>query len=165
MLNGASAIGERIKEWRTAKGWSQGQLAFFSGVRSSHLSLIERGMRNPKVETLVKIADAFKRSYVELVDGIEGYPSSEGVESSTREDGGEVGAGVGEDRSTALRDAQINLRRIGELNPEDFDVVVRVINAVMEKTERKYLEEHRAKRNRRKTSQQAPADNREVSPS
>ena len=52
------AIGTRIKEAREAKGFTQEQLAEIVGLSSTHMSVIERGVKAPKLETFIKIANA-----------------------------------------------------------------------------------------------------------
>ena len=55
------AIGTRIKEAREAKGFTQEQLAEIVGLSSTHMSVIERGVKAPKLETFIKIANALNR--------------------------------------------------------------------------------------------------------
>ena len=52
------AIGTRIKEAREAKGLTQEQLAEIVGLSSTHISVIERGVKAPKLETFIEIANA-----------------------------------------------------------------------------------------------------------
>lgn len=52
------AIGTRIKEAREAKGLTQEQLAEMVGLSSTHISVIERGVKTPKLETFIEIANA-----------------------------------------------------------------------------------------------------------
>ncbi|WP_303001956.1 helix-turn-helix domain-containing protein [Dialister invisus] len=52
------AIGTRIKEAREAKGLTQEQLAEMVGLSSTHISVIERGVKAPKLETFIEIANA-----------------------------------------------------------------------------------------------------------
>ncbi len=52
------AIGIRIKEAREAKGFTQEQLAEIVGLSPTHMSVIERGVKAPKLETFIKIANA-----------------------------------------------------------------------------------------------------------
>ncbi|WP_300563506.1 helix-turn-helix domain-containing protein [uncultured Acetatifactor sp.] len=52
------AIGVRIKEAREAKGFTQEQLAEIVGLSPTHMSVIERGVKAPKLETFIKIANA-----------------------------------------------------------------------------------------------------------
>ena len=50
--------GIRIKEAREAKHLTQEQLAEIVGLSSTHISVIERGVKAPKLETFVEIANA-----------------------------------------------------------------------------------------------------------
>ena len=52
------AVGIRIKEAREAKHLTQQQLAEIVGLSSTHISVIERGVKAPKLETFVEIANA-----------------------------------------------------------------------------------------------------------
>jgi transcriptional regulator with XRE-family HTH domain len=54
------ALGTRIRELRDAKGWSQERLAEAAYLDRSYLAGIERGLRNPSVRSLLKIANALK---------------------------------------------------------------------------------------------------------
>ena len=52
------SIGNRIKEIRTTKGWTQTKLAEESGVEPSNISHIERAATKLSLPTLVNIANA-----------------------------------------------------------------------------------------------------------
>ncbi len=52
------AIGERIREFRSSKGWSQERLGDLCRIHRSHMGQIENGATNPELSTLRKIADA-----------------------------------------------------------------------------------------------------------
>lgn len=52
------AIGEAIREIRIKREMSQEELAFESGFDRTYISLLERGIRNPTVRSLVKLANA-----------------------------------------------------------------------------------------------------------
>jgi transcriptional regulator with XRE-family HTH domain len=54
------ALGHRIRDLRDAKGWSQERLAEAAYLDRSYLAGIERGLRNPSVRSLLKIANALK---------------------------------------------------------------------------------------------------------
>src|SRR5215216_2108128 len=56
----------KVRELRQSRGWSQGTLAFYSGITVSQISLIESGKRNPSAKSLVTIADALGVSIGEL---------------------------------------------------------------------------------------------------
>jgi transcriptional regulator with XRE-family HTH domain len=60
------ALGQRIRELRDAKGWSQERLAEAAYLDRSYLAGIERGLRNPSVRSLLKIAGALKVRIGEL---------------------------------------------------------------------------------------------------
>jgi transcriptional regulator with XRE-family HTH domain len=62
-------VGKNLKRLREARGLSQEALAFECGVHRTYVSGVERGVRNPTVTVLKRIADALKVSPVELLDG------------------------------------------------------------------------------------------------
>lgn len=45
-----------MKRLRTARGWSQEQLAFEAGIHRTYISDLERGARNPSILLLEKLA-------------------------------------------------------------------------------------------------------------
>ncbi len=51
-------LGKRVAELRKKKGLSQLRLSFEAGVAKSYLSDLERGLRNPSIKVLVRIAYA-----------------------------------------------------------------------------------------------------------
>jgi transcriptional regulator with XRE-family HTH domain len=51
-------LGEKIREMRKQKGFSQEALAFKSGLHRTYISDIERGFRNVSIENIEKIAKA-----------------------------------------------------------------------------------------------------------
>ncbi len=65
------ALAARIRELRLAKDLSQEELSFRSGLHRTALSLIERGERDPKLITLLKVAEkGLGISVAELLEGI-----------------------------------------------------------------------------------------------
>lgn len=62
-----SAIGKRIKKYRTEMKITQAVLGELSGVEPSNISHIERGATKVSLPTLVKIANTFKVSLDDLV--------------------------------------------------------------------------------------------------
>lgn len=64
-----SELGNRIREFRTAKNWTQAMLAEFSGVEPSNISHIERAATKVSLPTLIQIANALEVSLDELVCG------------------------------------------------------------------------------------------------
>jgi len=60
-------IGQRIKKYRKAKGFTQAALAEMSGIEPSNISHIERAATKLSLPTLVSIANALETSLDELV--------------------------------------------------------------------------------------------------
>ena len=52
------AVGQRIKEAREAKGFTQEDLAAVVNLSPTHVSVIERGLKVAKLDTFVAIANA-----------------------------------------------------------------------------------------------------------
>jgi transcriptional regulator with XRE-family HTH domain len=69
-------VGDRVKEIREAKKWTQDQLATKSGVSKGFLSDIENNKRNPSSEYVLKIANALGASIDYLLRGDEPLPVS-----------------------------------------------------------------------------------------
>jgi transcriptional regulator with XRE-family HTH domain len=65
MQNTKILLGQRVREFRKAKGLSQDQLSEKVGIDSKHLSRIELGKSFPYMETLEAIAAALE---VEIKD-------------------------------------------------------------------------------------------------
>jgi transcriptional regulator with XRE-family HTH domain len=53
-------VGLNVKKYRSARGLSQEELAFDCGLHRTYVSGVERGVRNPTVIVLEKIAKALK---------------------------------------------------------------------------------------------------------
>ena len=51
-------VGSNVKRFRGELGLSQEALAFEAGLHRTYISGVERGVRNPTVTVLTKIADA-----------------------------------------------------------------------------------------------------------
>jgi transcriptional regulator with XRE-family HTH domain len=54
----AKAVGQRIRQLRQEKKWSQEYLADEAGVHRTYMWGIEQGRRNPSLRHLTRIADA-----------------------------------------------------------------------------------------------------------
>lgn len=74
------AIGTRIKAAREKAGMTQEDLAAVLEMSPTHISVIERGVKAPKLETFIKIANALKVSSDTLLQDVVAY-SSDGVAS------------------------------------------------------------------------------------
>ena len=53
-----AAIAEKVSEQRNARGMSQRELAELVGTTQSAIARLERGGRPPRIDTLLRIADA-----------------------------------------------------------------------------------------------------------
>lgn len=60
-------LGNKIREQRMAKGFSQEELAFRAGVHRAYLGGVERGERNITILNLEKIAEALECSLSSLL--------------------------------------------------------------------------------------------------
>ncbi len=75
-----SAIGSRIKVARERKHLTQEDLAAIVDLSPTHISVIERGVKPPKLATLIAIANALDVSADTLLQDVVGR-SVEGVSS------------------------------------------------------------------------------------
>lgn len=65
------ALGKNVSELRNKKEFTQEQLAERSGLDPSYISGIERGVRNPSVLSLVRLASGFGTTVSVICAGIE----------------------------------------------------------------------------------------------
>jgi transcriptional regulator with XRE-family HTH domain len=54
------AFGQKVRELREAKSWSQEYFAEVSGLHRTYISGIERGTRNPTLTVIWQIANALE---------------------------------------------------------------------------------------------------------
>lgn len=66
------ALGNRMRELRAKRGFSQEAFADRCGLHRTAMSLIERGKRVPNLRTLVTISRGFGISVSDLLRGIDG---------------------------------------------------------------------------------------------
>ena len=59
-------LGEAIREYRKARGWSQEKLAEKADVHHNFIGYVERAERNLTISSLLNIATALKISLAEL---------------------------------------------------------------------------------------------------
>jgi transcriptional regulator with XRE-family HTH domain len=62
---------DNLRRLRKERGFSQERLANAAGVHRTHISLIERGGREPGVRTVSKLARALEVSPAELFEDVE----------------------------------------------------------------------------------------------
>ena len=71
-----STLALNIKTLRSRRNWSQADLAEKSGLSIVYLSDIERGNKWPYLDTMIKIANAFKIEVYELLKPESSLPPS-----------------------------------------------------------------------------------------
>ena len=81
----STEVCRKVRELRTARGWSLDSLSAASGVSKSMLSQIERNEANPTLAVTARIAQAFGLSLGELVDSPSASPSIHVIRADDRE--------------------------------------------------------------------------------
>jgi transcriptional regulator with XRE-family HTH domain len=61
-------LGKKVRELRIEKHWTQEKLGEHSGLDRTYISDIERGVRNPSLKSLEKLAKALKIRVSDLTD-------------------------------------------------------------------------------------------------
>ncbi|WP_416443462.1 helix-turn-helix domain-containing protein [Leucobacter sp. HNU] len=61
-----TAFGARVRELRTERGLSQEDLANRAGLDRTYVSGVERGVRNPTLDVIARLATAFAVSPAEF---------------------------------------------------------------------------------------------------
>lgn len=64
-------LGQLVRQHRGRMGISQEELAARSGLDRTYISGVERGVRNPSLTALMKIADGLNLSVSALLEGLE----------------------------------------------------------------------------------------------
>ena len=62
-----AAFGEVLRDCRTKAGYSQEAVALQADLDRTFISLLERGLRQPSLETLFKLADVLEVSPATMV--------------------------------------------------------------------------------------------------
>lgn len=63
-------LGNRVRNLRKERGWTQVELAELLGIDRSYLSEIETGKKDPSLRVLKTIADGFGLSLPQLLKGL-----------------------------------------------------------------------------------------------
>lgn len=93
-----------LRRQRRRAGLSQEQLAFRASLHRSEVSLLERGVRVPRLDTFVKLAASIEIAAGELLDGIEWVPASERSEGTFwTPDPGRLERRAAQERAAAVR--------------------------------------------------------------
>jgi len=62
-----AALGQVIRERRKARGWSQEDLGFESGLHRTYIGVLERGEKNVSLRNLVLVAETLGTQASELL--------------------------------------------------------------------------------------------------
>jgi len=81
-------LANRLRELRREKKWSQERLSEAAEMHRTYLAGIERALRNPSLENLVKLANAFDLTLSELFHF---EPADENPPRQSRNAGGKKG--------------------------------------------------------------------------
>jgi transcriptional regulator with XRE-family HTH domain len=65
-----ATFSDNLREARARRGFSQEELARRSGVPRNSVYRYEAGMRDPRLQTVRRLAEALEMSTSELVDGL-----------------------------------------------------------------------------------------------
>lgn len=103
-------IGKRIRKYRDESGMTQEKLAEMVGITPNYLGAIERGVKVPKLDTLIEIINALHLSADEILQDV--------VEESAKA------------RATKLED------KIGKLPRREKERILRVVDVLIEEAEK-----------------------------
>lgn len=53
-----ASLGNRIRAFRESRGMTQEELAGAAGISVKHVSVLERGIKEPRLSTIVNVAEA-----------------------------------------------------------------------------------------------------------
>ena len=71
ILNPSDAFGKTLRHFRTSLKISQERLSQESGLDRTYISLLERGLRQPSLSTILQIAKALDISPNKLIEKVE----------------------------------------------------------------------------------------------
>ena len=63
-------FGKNVRAARLARGWTQEDLAGYSGLAPVQVSRVERGKREIRITTLIRLLDALDAAPSELLAGL-----------------------------------------------------------------------------------------------
>jgi transcriptional regulator with XRE-family HTH domain len=76
MIDLAAHFGDNLTRARKRADLSQEELAVRASLHRTEISQIERGLRLPRIDTLVKLAASLEVNAEELLDGLEWTPGA-----------------------------------------------------------------------------------------
>jgi len=72
----AKAFGEELRNVRTERGLSQEELGFESGYHRTYISLLERGLKIPSLQTTFRLSSALGIAPSEFIKDLRWIPRS-----------------------------------------------------------------------------------------
>jgi transcriptional regulator with XRE-family HTH domain len=69
-------LGLNVQRLRRARGWSQEEFAERAGLHRTYISGVERGVRNPTITIVGRLAEALEATIGELAGYVESGPAS-----------------------------------------------------------------------------------------
>lgn len=63
-------FGKRLRALREERGWSQEEFADRAGLHRTYVSAVERGVRNPTLSVLERLAKAFGIKLSEMLEAV-----------------------------------------------------------------------------------------------
>jgi len=72
----AKGFGKKLQQLRRQTGLSQEQLADLASLHRTEIGMLERGIRLPRIDTLLKLAGALGTSPSDLLDGMRWEPGT-----------------------------------------------------------------------------------------
>jgi transcriptional regulator with XRE-family HTH domain len=72
----ARAFGEKLAHFRAIAGISQEELGHLSAIHRTQISALEKGHKQPRLDTIIKIAGALEVDPCELIKGLRWTPPS-----------------------------------------------------------------------------------------
>lgn len=78
-MNVAERFGQNLSRHRRASGLTQEELASRAAVHRTQVGLLEAGQRQPRIDTLVKLAGALSVDSCALLEGISWQPPATGT--------------------------------------------------------------------------------------
>jgi transcriptional regulator with XRE-family HTH domain len=73
----AERFGENLRRIRRSMGLSQEAAAIRASLHRTEISALERGIKEPRLKTILKVCAAVEAEPCELLDGMEWLPGAE----------------------------------------------------------------------------------------
>jgi transcriptional regulator with XRE-family HTH domain len=70
MAKGLDKLGENVKKARAERGWTQEDLSARTGLATVQISRIERGVREVRISTFIRLVDGLETDANSLLAGV-----------------------------------------------------------------------------------------------